>query len=341
MFIAVYKGAVLMFQHLYNRFLRWPVILKVLLLAILVIIFFGVAIHYTEPKSFPSIFVGIWWAVITTATVGYGDVYPVTVKGRLLGMLLVFIGAGVLSAYFASLAATTVRAQNLHLKGKTMFTGKNHIIIIGWNERSKSVIDQLLQTDYYQPIVLIDDTLEQNPFPNRQVHFIKGKPYIDEVLKKANLPTSEFVLITSDQHKTEIHADMGTILTLLAVKGINPDVYCVVEILTAENFLNAKRGGANEVVQTNRQTSYIMMNSILSHGMSDTILSMMDHLNDNHLKFIPIKPEWEGLTFQSLSRMLQKEGKLLIGLRKEEATMINPPLYHVISNQDELLVISK
>ncbi|QQZ10531.1 potassium channel family protein [Heyndrickxia vini] len=330
-----------MFQQFYYRFLRWPVILRILLLAITVIIIFGAAMHFIEPKSFPSIFVGIWWAVITTATVGYGDVYPVTVKGRLLGILLVFIGAGVVSAYFASLAATTVRLQNSYIKGKTMFTGKNHIIIIGWNGRSKSVIEQLLQTNFPQPIVLIDDTLEQNPFLTRQVHFVRGKPYIDEVLKKANIAYADFVLITSDQHKTEIHADMGTILTLLAVKGINVDVYCVVEILTAENFMNAKRGGANEVVQTNMQTSYIMMNSVLSRGMSNTILSMMDHLNDNHLKYISIKPEWVGLSFQALSTILQDDRKLLIGLKTGEDTMINPPLYRKITNDDELLVISK
>ncbi|KYC96778.1 potassium channel family protein [Heyndrickxia sporothermodurans] len=330
-----------MFQQFYYRFLRWPVILRVLLLAISVIIFFGAAIHFIEPKSFPSIFVGIWWAVITTATVGYGDVYPVTIKGRLLGILLVFVGAGLVSAYFASLAASTIRLQNSHIKGKTMFNGKNHIIIIGWNGRSKSVIQQLLQTHNQHPIVLIDDTLDQNPYLNRQVHFIRGKPYIDEVLKKANIAYAEFVLITSDQHKTEIHADMGTILTLLAVKGINPDVYCTVEILTIENFLNAKRGGANEVVQTNMQTSYVMMNSILSHGMSETILSMMDHLNDNHLTFIPIKPEWVGLTFQALGNLLQEDRKLLIGLKTGEDTMINPPLNRKITNDDELLVISK
>ncbi|GIN88651.1 putative potassium channel protein YugO [Heyndrickxia sporothermodurans] len=330
-----------MFQQFYYRFLRWPVILRVLLLAITVIIVFGAAIHYIEPKTFPTIFVGIWWAVITTATVGYGDVYPVTVKGRLLGILLVFIGAGVLSAYFASLAATTVRSQNSHIKGKTIFTGKKHTVIIGWNGRSRSVIEQLLKADYRFPIVLIDDTLEQNPFPFRQIHFIKGKPYNDEVLRKANLVMAEFVLITSDQHKTEIHADMGTILTLLAVKGIHPDVYCVVEVLTNENIMNAKRGGADEVIQTNKQTSYVMMNSILSHGMSNAILSMLDQLNNNHLKFIPVDDEWDGLTFQSLSNKLIKEHQLLIGIKNGEDTIINPPLYQIITKLDNLLVISK
>ncbi|MES1046552.1 potassium channel protein [Heyndrickxia oleronia] len=330
-----------MFQQIYYRFLRWPVIFRVFLLALLVIFIFGAAIHYIEPRSFPSIFVGVWWAVITTATVGYGDVYPETVKGRILGMLLVFIGAGVVSAYFASLAATTVRLQNSQVKGKSMFSGKNHIIIIGWNGRSQSVIEQLLQTKFLHPIVLIDDSLEENPYPNRQIHFIKGKPYIDQTLRKANIGESEFVLITSDQNKTETHADMGTILTLLAVKGIHPAAYCVVEILTSENFMNAKRGGADEVIQTNMQSSYIMMNSILSHGMSDTIITMLDHLNDNHLKLIPVKPEWEGLSFQALSKLIQKDGMLLIGYKHGENTKINPPLYYRIKKSDQLLVISK
>ncbi|MGE8207527.1 potassium channel family protein [Heyndrickxia sp. NPDC080065] len=329
-----------MFQQFYYRFLRWPVILRVLLIAVSVILIFGTAIHFIEPKSFPSIFTGIWWAVITTATVGYGDVYPVTIKGRLLGMLLVFIGAGVLSAYFASLAASTIRSQNSLLRGEKMFNGQNHIIIIGWNGRSKNVIEQLLHLNNHHPIVLIDDTLEENPFHNRQVHFIRGKPYIDETLKKANLPFSTIVLITADQHKTEIHADMGTILILLAVKGIHPNAYCVVEILTPENVTNAKRGGANEVVQTNTQTSFVMMNSILSHGMSDTLLSMMDYLHGNQLIFIPVSVEWEGISFQSLCTLLLKERKILIGIKNGEETIMNPPPNQIILKTDELLIIS-
>ncbi|MBO6767553.1 MAG: ion transporter [Erythrobacter sp.] len=61
-----------------------------------------------QPKAFGSIPRALWWAVITLTTVGYGDVYPVTTAGRLIGMLvaiggvlLVALPTGIVAAAFS------------------------------------------------------------------------------------------------------------------------------------------------------------------------------------------------------------------------------------------------
>lgn len=50
--------------------------------------------HQAQPEAFSSIPAAMWWGVITLATVGYGDVYPVTPLGRALGGLFAVIGVG-------------------------------------------------------------------------------------------------------------------------------------------------------------------------------------------------------------------------------------------------------
>jgi voltage-gated potassium channel len=45
-------------------------------------------------KEFSSLADGIWWAVVTMTTVGYGDEYPVTLQGRIIGGLLMFASLG-------------------------------------------------------------------------------------------------------------------------------------------------------------------------------------------------------------------------------------------------------
>jgi voltage-gated potassium channel len=47
-----------------------------------------------QPEAFPSIPAAMWWGVVTLTTVGYGDVYPVTLVGKLFGGALAFIGIG-------------------------------------------------------------------------------------------------------------------------------------------------------------------------------------------------------------------------------------------------------
>jgi len=53
--------------------------------------------HDAQPEVFKNAFSGLWWAVATLTTVGYGDIYPVTVFGRILGSLIAFSGIAALA----------------------------------------------------------------------------------------------------------------------------------------------------------------------------------------------------------------------------------------------------
>lgn len=50
--------------------------------------------HAAQPEVFKNAFSGLWWSGSTLLTVGYGDIYPVTTAGRLLGTLIAFLGVG-------------------------------------------------------------------------------------------------------------------------------------------------------------------------------------------------------------------------------------------------------
>lgn len=51
--------------------------------------------HEIQPEAFSSIPATMWWAVATLTTVGYGDVYPITGLGRLLGAFIAILGVGI------------------------------------------------------------------------------------------------------------------------------------------------------------------------------------------------------------------------------------------------------
>jgi voltage-gated potassium channel len=71
---------------------------------------FGSAILMTivDRKDYPSIGSGLWWAVQTVTTVGYGDVTPVTVSGRLVAALVMLVGIGFLTVITAAITSTFV-----------------------------------------------------------------------------------------------------------------------------------------------------------------------------------------------------------------------------------------
>ena len=77
----------------------------VLLLLIIASLLIYYAEHDAQPDKFPNAFSGLWWAVATLTTVGYGDIYPVTVLGRLLGATIAIMGIGMVAVPTGILSA--------------------------------------------------------------------------------------------------------------------------------------------------------------------------------------------------------------------------------------------
>ncbi len=63
-----------------------------------------------QPEQFGSVFHSLWWAIVTLTTVGYGDVYPITVGGRIFTFFVLLVGLGVVAVpagIFASALSKT------------------------------------------------------------------------------------------------------------------------------------------------------------------------------------------------------------------------------------------
>ena len=75
----------------------------------------GVGIYYCEheaqPKVFASVFDGLWWAVATLTTVGYGDCYPVTAGGKIFTFFILLIGLGIISVPTGMVASALSKAR--------------------------------------------------------------------------------------------------------------------------------------------------------------------------------------------------------------------------------------
>ena len=71
--------------------------------------------HEAQPESFSSIPDSLWWAVATLTTVGYGDVYPITIGGKIFTFLILMCGLGVIAvpAGLIASALTEIRDEDL------------------------------------------------------------------------------------------------------------------------------------------------------------------------------------------------------------------------------------
>lgn len=320
-----------------RKFSRIPYLLKLLSIIFGFLLLFGTLIHLVEPHTFPKITDGIWWVIVTISTIGYGDYAPKTLVGRLIGTVLILTGAGIITSYFASIAKVAISKEEQFLKGTKTFNGSNHYIIVGWNERSKTIIEEIHERRHEQAIVLIDNTLREHPLPRTNIHFVQGRAAVDDVLLKANIREASLVLITTDFKQNEMQTDMFSILTLLAVKGLNPNVYCLVEILTEEQKENARRAGADGLVETNKFASEYILHFLLS-GQTVEIQGEWFGI---HIAELAMQHEWTQLTFQQLSNILLEKDILLIGIMSGGKRKLKPPAHTPLQASDSLLIMAE
>jgi voltage-gated potassium channel len=77
---------------------------------VLVTLVSGVLMWALDHEEFPNVWLGLWWAVQTVTTVGYGDVTPANVTGRVIAALVMLTGIGFLTVVTASITAVFVES---------------------------------------------------------------------------------------------------------------------------------------------------------------------------------------------------------------------------------------
>ena len=81
-------------------------------------ILFGVLISLVDRKEFPSVWLGMWWAIQTVTTLGYGDIVPAQITGRILAAATMIVGIAFLSLITATVASVLVSRASQDVSGE-------------------------------------------------------------------------------------------------------------------------------------------------------------------------------------------------------------------------------
>lgn len=113
--LARYNAAA---QRFHRAFIIAKEELALFLFATLIVLYLaGVGIYHFEnpaqPETFSSVFHSLWWAVATLTTVGYGDIYPITVGGKMFTFIILIVGLGIVSIPAGLVASALSKAREM------------------------------------------------------------------------------------------------------------------------------------------------------------------------------------------------------------------------------------
>ena len=112
--LARYNKAISRFQQAFTSVKEELVLF--FLASIFLIYLVSVGIYYFEneaqPQAFQSIVHSFWWSVVTLTTVGYGDVYPITIGGKIFTFFVLMIGVGIITIPAGLIATAMMKTRD-------------------------------------------------------------------------------------------------------------------------------------------------------------------------------------------------------------------------------------
>jgi len=207
-----------------------------------------------EPVGF---FEGLWWAVVTLFTVGYGDFAPKTVSGRLLGMGVMASGIGIVSAVTGSVASAMVERRNKKRRGLLPVSAQGHVLILGWNAHGALLVERLRRmTEFARaPFVLAAD-MDPARFEEistaldlgADLQFVRGDTARRSVLERAKPDEARLIYILPREDVTAEEADNHSVLTALTVRDLAPHVTLYAEALRDQSHDHLMRAGVTKAL---------------------------------------------------------------------------------------------
>ncbi|WP_353929137.1 ion channel [Okeanomitos corallinicola TIOX110] len=323
------------------KFLQRENLDRVLLVITILVIFSSITYSIVENKT---IIDSVWWTIVTVTTVGYGDISPVTLPGRLVAIVNMIVGIGVLAILSASLASFLVSKKIKEDLGMSAYKFENHIIVCEWNYRAEVIIKEFRQDSDFKeaPIILIAD-IDRKPIEDENLYFIKGK-VSDETLIRANINKAKTAIILGDDKLEHNARDATTILSTLIVESLASSVYTIVELMNAAYIDTCKKAHADEIIVSSHISSMLISQAAINHGITYVISDLLSFQDGaNKLYKVPVPRSKIGMPFiEAFVHIKQTYQSTVVALQKglQGEVMCNPSNQYKLNNQDYLIIVA-
>jgi len=242
----------------------------------------------------------IWWSLVTITTVGYGDLYPVTFWGRIIGIVFILLGFIAFSTFTAFVASTFIDKKIKESKGLGKIKDKNHIMICGWNNSAYRILDLIMKIKGKEipTIILINEMEEgfinslQNRYSQLDLKFIKGDFTNQEIFQKSNLKDASHLIFLYDESLPQgTPSDERTIIAAHNISFYKIKGKITLQLKDSKYLPNIQREKIQNVVIFDEVGGNLLANSTLNPSVPDFIQEALKFEDNKGFREVDIPGE--------------------------------------------------
>jgi voltage-gated potassium channel len=257
--------------------------------------------------------------------VGYGDKYPITQLGRLVGMMLIIIGFASLSVFTGLIASMFVEDRLKGAKGLKQLRISNHIVICGWNNTGHFFLRALIEKGMQGTEVCL--LLNENPeffesieskYPSLSLSFVRGEASQEDVLRRACVSAAKPVIVLADHNLPNNAVDDRSIIVDNAIHYQVKKEKISVQLLNTENKQLLHRIGIVNALVWDDLGGYLLANNVRDMN-NINIFARLAKDAHTHFTTIPIDPIFKGKSYgELLEQLYARDGLVILGLLSRE-----------------------
>lgn len=225
---------------------------------------------------------------------GYnGDIFPNSEGGKVVASMVPLVGIGGLIVYAGLMTLDQFKKYFLEVNGMLSNNIKNHIVICGWNENSRYVVENLLHDnlDSKKQIVILANSVHEEEIKSTiidpiRVFFVSGIATNKSDLEKIMIDKADVAIIVSDSTYKE-DPDARVILKALTIKKFFKDskksIYTVAEIKEPSNIPIAQDAEVDQIVSLSNIHAKIFTQAINNPGVTKFINEIVTYNDDNDI----------------------------------------------------------
>lgn len=297
------------------------------LLALAGIAIIGGGVAYSASQGV-SVGTGLYWAVVTASTVGYGDVTPHNSTGRLVAVLVIFTAIPLFAGVFATVTATvtSLRLRNILLGLERRVPDQAFVAIYGNHAIVPSVARELLASG--ARVLVVADDLDQDEFPEG-THIVSGDPTSEDVIRRSAPGRALRALVAM--------TDEGdALITTVLLRHVAPELSVTAVVHSAHVARALEDLGVDQALSAEELVGHLVAKSMEAPHAADLMRNLVDS-NRYRLTEIDLPPGLAGLTL-SAARGQRNEFVLAMVHGKEVMMGVNND--PTLAAGDRLLVLS-